>query len=284
MNAAPAKRAVGFTLVELLVALVIASVLGSAMVSFFATQMRFRSDTDLQAETHQGLVAALDALTRDIRLAGACLPTQPVFVPIANSNGTTDNITLRTGVMNATTACVQTTLASDANANTTTLSVLDLTGFTVNGRGYVGDQVNGELFTVAAKSGSTGAGTITTSQPVSRKYVAVSGVYALQERKYSLDNVTYGIPTLVRSIDGQPAVPVAAGIRNLLITYLLTQGCPNCATTNVPASNAIWNQVSEVVVTITAQSPQPLTTGALYIPQATTVSVQPRNLLAYRSG
>ena len=96
--------------------------------------------------------------------------------------------------------------------------------------------------------------------------------------------MTYGIPTLVRSIDGQPAVPIAAGIRNLLITYRLTQGCPNCTSVNVPANAAEWNLVSEVVVTITAQSPQPLTTGALYIPQATTVSVQPRNLLAYRSG
>jgi len=280
---APAKRQTGFTLIELLVAVVIASVLASAMVSFFATQMKFRSDTDLQAETHQGMIAAFDALTRDIRLAGACLPTQPVFVPLANSNGTTDNITLRTGVMNATTACVTPTLQAASAANGTTLSVSDLTGFTANGRGFVSDGVNGELFSISALSGTTGAGTITTSQALTRGYGVGSGVYALQERTYSIDTVTYApIPTLVRSINGQAAVPIAAGIESLVIQYRLNEGCPNCTLRNVPANNPEWNQVSEVVLTIRAQSPKKLTGRDFYREGPTKVSVQPRNLLAYR--
>ncbi len=280
---ASAKRQSGFTLIELLVAVVIASVLGSAMVSFFATQMRFRADTDLQAETHQGMIAAFDALTRDIRLAGACLPTQPVFVPIANSNGTTDNITLRTGVMNATTACVVATLQAASVANGTTLSVSDLTGFTVNGRGFISDGVNTEFFTISALSGTTGPGTITATQPMARGYGFSSGVYALQERKYSIDRVTYApIPTLVRSIDGQAAVPIAAGVDSLDIRYRLIAGCPNCQIVPVPADNPTWNQVSEVRVTITAQSPRQLSGGAYYTEGPTTVTVQPRNLLAYR--
>jgi hypothetical protein len=193
--------------------------------------------------------------------------------------------------MNATTACVQTTLTADANANTTTLSVSDLTGFTVDGRGFISDGINGELFTVRALSGSTGAGTVTTSQPVSRRYATVSGVYALQERKYSIDPATYGIPTLVRSVDGQTAVPIAAGIETLQINYRLNTNCPvppnltpPCDTTAVPASNAVWNQVSEVIVTLQAKSPRPLSTGQWFRPQSTTVSVQPRNILVYQQG
>jgi len=290
MDAAPrANRDAGFTLIELLVTVVITAVLGSAIVSFFGTQMKFRSDTDLQAETQQGLVAAFDSLTRDIRLAGACLPTQPVFVPMANSNNTSDNITLRTGVMNATTACVVTTLASAVTAGSPTFTVKDLSGFTVNGHAFIGDNTTGELFTVRSLSGTSGQGTITATAPLASDYAAASGVYALQERKYSLDNVTYGLPTLVRSIDGQAAVPVAAGIQQFQVEYRLNSGCPtppsltpDCIKTAVPANNAEWNQVSEVIVTLRAQSPRALSTGQLFVPQATTVRVQPRNILVYQ--
>src|SRR5262249_13211937 len=106
----------------------------------------------------------------------------------------------------------------------------------------------------------------------------------LQERKYSIDAVTYApIPTLVRSIDGQAAVPIAAGINQLEIRYRLTAGCPDCTVVPVPANNPEWNQVSEGKVTITAQSPRRLSGGAFYNEDPTTVFVQPRNLLAYRA-
>src|SRR6185436_13949531 len=132
-------------------------------------------------------------------------------------------------------------------------------------------------------SGTTGAGTITTSQALTRGYGVGSGVYALQERTYSIDTVTYApTPTLVRSINGQAAVPIAAGIESLVIQYRLNQGCPNCTLRDVPANNPEWNQVSEVVLTIRAQSPKKLTGRDFYREGPTKVSVQPRNLLAYR--
>ena len=114
----------GFTLIELIVAMLIFSVLGLLIVKGMANQSKFRSDADAQAETHQGLNAALDSLARDIRLAGACLPTQPAFVPLLAVNGTrtdpqgvvqaNDSVTIRTGAVTGATTCPQTTFTSDA--------------------------------------------------------------------------------------------------------------------------------------------------------------------------
>jgi hypothetical protein len=124
---------------------------------------------------------------------------------------------------------------------------------------------------------------------LTQSYSPPSGVYALQERKYSVDNATYGLPTLVRSTDGQAAVPIAAGISTFQIQYRLSTGCPTppnltpeCNRTFVPANNATWNQVSEVIVTLQARSPRPLSTGQLFVPQPTTIRVQPRNILVYQ--
>jgi type II secretory pathway pseudopilin PulG len=62
----------GFTFVELLVATLLMTGVGAVLVNSFRIEMRNRADAEVTAETYQGLIAALDSLTRDVRLAGAC--------------------------------------------------------------------------------------------------------------------------------------------------------------------------------------------------------------------
>jgi type II secretory pathway component PulJ len=96
----------GFTFLELLVATLLMTAVGAVFVNSFRIEMRHRADAEVTAETYQGLVAALDSLTRDVRLAGACLPTQPLFVPLSGAHdGRTDAITVRTGAIGPTPAC-----------------------------------------------------------------------------------------------------------------------------------------------------------------------------------
>jgi prepilin-type N-terminal cleavage/methylation domain-containing protein len=287
----------GFSLIELLVTLVIFSLLGLSIVHFFGSQLKFRDDTDVRAETHQGLSAAFDSITRDIRLAGACLPTTPFFVPIAGvNNASTDSITLRTGVISATTVCVQAPLSAAVNAGATSFTVDELAGFKVDGWAYIVGTTPGEIFQVSALSAASGPGTVTSATPLTQNYPATGGVYGFEERTYAIDAVNYGVPTLTLDIDrqaalaGVPANPVAAGISALDIQYRLTNNCPPatsaCDMTNLPADNATWLQVNQVVVSITAQSLRTLATGppgGLFTDSAT-VSIQPRNIVTFRTG
>jgi type II secretory pathway pseudopilin PulG len=285
-------------MLELLVAMVIFGIVGAMIVNFFTRHLKFRGDTEVQAETHQGLNAALDALARDIRLAGACLPHQPIFVPIDgqnNSSPTPDTITLRTGVVSGNTTCVQATLQAATAAGATTLSVDNLTGFTVNKYAFINGTSTGEYFKVQSLSGSSGAGTVTSATPLANAYPTSSGVYAMQERTYSIDTVNFPttsnpVPTLVLQTDratsaGQPLmIPVAANIDRLDIQYRENQGCSPgpCTTVDLPADNATWNQVSEVLVTVRARSNVNQSTNQPFFETAGPVAIQPRNLLAYR--
>ncbi len=290
----------GFTLIELLVALVIFGVLGLAMVHFFESQMKLRNDTEVRAETHQGLTGAFDSLTRDIRLAGACLPTTPFFVPMAGVNSTVagvprDSITLRTGVISATTICVQATLTAAVAAGATSVSVDNLAGFKVGGLAYIVGTSPGELFRVSALSGTSGPGTVTAAGGLTQGYLVPAGVYGFEERTYAVDTTNFGAPMLTLDIDrqaataGVPATPIAAGITSLNIQYRLISNCPPggaaCVMSNLPPDNATWLQVNQVVVSMTAQSLRPLVTGprALFT-EAATVAVQPRNIVTFRTG
>jgi prepilin-type N-terminal cleavage/methylation domain-containing protein len=297
----PSGFETGFTLIELLVTVVIFSLLGLSIVHFFGSQMKFRDDTDVRAETHQGLSAAFDSLTRDIRLAGACLPTTPFFVPMAGVNATVggvarDSITLRTGVISATTVCVQATLTAAVNAGDTILNVDNLAGFKVGGWAYVVGTVPGEIFRVSALSGASGPGTVTAATALTQNYPATGGVYGFEERTYAIDTANYGAPTLTLDVDrqaataGVPATPIAAGINSLNIRYRLTTNCPPgglaCSMSDLPANNATWLLVNQVEVTMNAQSLKTLATGPPggRFTETATVTIQPRNIVTFRTG
>ena len=291
----------GFSLIELLVTLVIFSLLGLSIVHFFGSQLKFRDDTDVRAETHQGLSAAFDSLSRDIRLAGACLPTTPFFVPIAGVNATVsgvarDSITLRTGVISATTVCVQATLTAATAIGATSLSVDNLAGFRVGGWAYIVGTVPGEIFRVSALSGASGAGTVTSATALTQAYPATGGVYGFEERTYAIDSTNFGVPTLTLDIDrqaamaGVPARPCRGGDQRaqhpVPLDLELSAAGHRLHLSTLPANNATWLQVNQVVVSMTAQSLRALATGppgGLFTEDAT-VSIQPRNLVTFRTG
>lgn len=274
----------GFTLVELLISLVIFLIVGQMMVQSFGLQAKFRRDVEVRSEMDQGLKAALDEITRDVRIAGACLPKQPLFVPIAGANnGTTDTLTVRTGLVTANTTCPSTRLSSALNGGGTVLSVDDVSGFTVDGMGYLAQgSLAGEFFHVTAVSGTSGAGTITTDSTISQNHIAGSGVWALEQRTYSV-GTTNGQPALFRQINTQAATPIALGITALDIRYRQNVNCPSCTEVDLPADNPAWNQVTEVLVTVSAQASATMIGSTARLTQSATVAVQPRNVIALRS-
>jgi prepilin-type N-terminal cleavage/methylation domain-containing protein len=327
MNFAESPRTMlfraGFTLIEILVTMFISSILGLMIVNGMANQSKVRSDADAKAETHQGLNGALDSLARDIRLAGACLPTQPGFVPLQAVNGTrtdpqgvvqaNDSITIRTGAVTGSTTCPQSALTANAAANSTTFSVADISGFAAGSLAFLigpNSQPNGEFVKITAVTAGGGCaasspncGTVTTTGAHVLYPAATSGIYGLEERVYSIDTTNYPtttnpVPTLVRNINrAASAQPVALGIESMNVRYRLNTACPVGCTgpcTNQgspvtsslcdnPGDNGTWLTVTELVMILSARSTIALSTGGIFREQATS-SIQPRNLVVFRSG
>ncbi|MGH7803545.1 MAG: PilW family protein, partial [Candidatus Binatia bacterium] len=135
----------GFTLIELLVAASIGTLIMGTVVNTLLSTTRYRREIETRLETQQGLNAAIDALTRDIRLAGACMPTVGNFVALAGSSrigvGTPppsrDRITARIGLVDAAGGCIRTAVRAPAKAGTTVLDVEGATGFARDMRIYL---------------------------------------------------------------------------------------------------------------------------------------------------
>jgi Tfp pilus assembly protein PilW len=278
----PRAQRSGLTFVELLVATLLMTGVGAVLIDSFRIQMRHRADAEVTAETYQGLVAALDSLTRDVRLAGACLPTQPLFLPLSGTHdGMTDSITVRTGAAGATSGCAVAALMGPLGAGETELAVDDVSGFQVDGLAYVAGAVRGEIFRVTAVSAPSGAGVIRTDTALAQSYPVGGGVYALEERTYAVDTSSYEQPVLTRSVNRQAAQPLARGIESLRIRYRLNENCPTCTVVDLPSDDPTWVQVNEILVSATAVSRQTLSTGER-LRESATVTVEPLNLETLR--
>jgi type IV pilus assembly protein PilW len=96
----------GFTLVELLIAMLLASLVGMAAYTVFSTSSRSYVSQEDVTEVQQNIRVAMERLSKDVRAAGFGLPEPPfesvtiggenhtVAVAIANNNGTNGSDTL----------------------------------------------------------------------------------------------------------------------------------------------------------------------------------------------
>lgn len=158
----------GFSLIEMLMAIAIASLGLSLAGAFFVASRNALSDEMARQETLQGLRATLDTLERDLRLGGACLPTTGNdFPPLSGTNaGTLDGVTTRTTLVRPDLTCIQSTIraaspATGTSAGATTLPLQSVNGFAVGQRGYIRGSTNsGEYFNITAVNASSNQLTI----------------------------------------------------------------------------------------------------------------------------
>ena len=76
----------GFSLIELMIALVLSSILVTAVYGFFTSQEKIYNIQDQISETQQNLRVGLDRMIKEIRLAGYEAPPNPAGAGIVVAN------------------------------------------------------------------------------------------------------------------------------------------------------------------------------------------------------
>jgi prepilin-type N-terminal cleavage/methylation domain-containing protein len=274
------ERTRGFSLLELLVAVGVSAIALSSVVQFFAMQARKMKGDTYRVEAQQAARTSLDAITRDVRLAGACLPITGAFTAIAATNGNPgpDSITVRTGIVRNNLSCIVAGLTALMGQGTTTATVDSSSGFSAGQLAYLRAPVGSGQFAFVTAVAPT---SITLDTATTIDYAAGSGIYAIDERTYTIDTVSVpGVPELTIAINRAAPEPFAAGVSDLQIQYLLNRNCPPCDVVDAPAPNdtATWRLVNSVNLTETVR-----TVGTVRPEDAVTMvetaSAKPRNLL-----
>jgi type II secretory pathway pseudopilin PulG len=262
-------------MIELLVAMAVAGVTLGAAVQFYATHARTARAHAFRIEAQQALRASLDAITRDLRLAGACLPVDGEFVALDGVDGPGgDSLTIRSGVVGDDMSCIRTALSAPADAGANTVQVDATDGFAAGMLAYVRHlNGSGEILPLTG----VGANALTFGAGLSQDYL-LGAVYALDERTYDLDLGDPDLPVLTLTINRGAPSGFAAGVRDLQVSYVLAQGCPPCARVDLPADTAEWWLVNAVELTAmvgTVGGVRPEDEAVV----VATAAAKPRNLL-----
>jgi len=284
----------GFSLIEMMVTITITSLALSLAGALFVASRNALLDEMARQETLQGLRATLDALERDLRLGGACLPTTGNdFPPLSGTNsGTLDGVTTRTGMVRSDLTCIKNVICTclqtngtcqasppcstpSISAGTTTLPLQSVNGFAVGQRGYIrGSSNSGEYFTITNVNPSSK--TLTIAAGLQSAYSISSGVWAVDERIYNINATTYApVTVLTIAANGANPVPFAYGVQKVDISYALLNNTP--ATVDLPSATQ-WSLVNELYATVTMKSRKPLSNGQYYTVSGT-IAAKPRNLL-----
>ncbi len=255
---------------------------------FLATKQHMRRQ-NIEIETNQAARSVADLIIRDLRLGGACLPVTGQFISLEGSDDDeSDEITTRTGLTRPDLSCVRSTtpLGVTTPMSGTTVQVQLAEGFKANGRAFIHNPSTGtgEYFTITSVDTTTN--TLGRNHTFAVDYPENSGVYAIDERRFFLDNFTTSrgvvMPVLKVQIGDATPQSFAVGIEKLDIEYMLNRDCPPCDTVDLPNDddddNPEWRLVEQVFLTVTARSELKDEQGD-YFRTTMRIGVKPRNLL-----
>ena len=262
------KAKAGVSILEVLIALIITGIITTAIFRLYVTQHKNYIIQDDITEIQQSARAAIDELSRHIRVAGNDLPTG--IAPLAASNTNPDTITLTYRVDNC-----ETTLDSNMSYTGEELACgSSVSCFQAGDWVYIfhPDSGGGEWFTITGLV--LGSNHIQHATPLSHAYAKDAIVISLQQVKFYIDNTTDPThPNLMLELPGQAPQVYAENISDLEFRYRLKNG-------TIVDAPILVDDVREVLLTITARSRTPDTedTDDPYRSRTYTSSVNIRNL------
>ena len=282
----------GFSLSELLIAVFISSALLGMMTALTTASVRSRESGALRTETELGLRSLLSMVSQELRQAGACLPRTGGTVALSGeNNGLQDILTLRIGkVSPSSLLCIQTYADAEATAGDLTLTAFDASALPVGSLVYVTENgAQAEVFKVTAIAGNV----LTLDHPLPFGVPIGGGIFAVEERTYSLDTSDANFPVLTVSIDGAAPVPLVDGVVEFDLRYYLGPCALDGGTftcdqeLHLPSSGWEWYLVHAIGIKAKVRSRIPDKDGT-YIYASTGeagqsgeyVMVKPRNLMS----
>jgi type IV pilus assembly protein PilW len=205
----------GVTLIELLVALVISTILIAGIYRTFIGQQKTFTSQEQVVDVQQNARIAIGNMVREIRMAGFGNFSMPAIV-----NAGADTLTFRSAVN------VGSTLTVAGGVSQDQIVVSPLTGFSVNGNISIGGV---ESNVISAINPATN--TITLTNPLGFSHVAGTPVFTIRTITYQVI-VVNGIPVLMRN-DGGGNQPEADGIETLQFQYLDGDGIVTATPANI---------------------------------------------------
>lgn len=286
-TAEPNKRAgrvseAGFTLVEVMSAFVILAIAVTAAYATFTFQHASFTTQNEVVEAQQNLRAAMDMLSRDVRLAGYGVPaavrlpagmlasgdnTIRNVVPLNRSTAPDDLYVLYAYDMDS--SLPQAKLAAALGAPGATIYVDNVTGFSVNDYIIVSNGSEADLFQI---TGTPDAGTgalphngsgvnDSTNHLASLSYVAGDSVAKARFVRYFVDTVTDpSHPTLMLDkMTGAAPQPLADDIENMQLQYGLDTDGDGVVNTivDLPANPTQISQIRQVRLYLSARTRLP---------------------------
>jgi len=214
------KNVKGFSLVEVLVALLLTGILTAAMFRVYINQHHSWMIQDSVIDMQQNARTAIDELTRQIRMAGYNLPNG--LNPLQGYNTNPDTIIL-----------FYKTIACDApieHAMPNPSAELrcdghDVSCFQVNQRAYIYDPTleQGEFFTVTQVQTSSSHIQHNTTT-LSKSYPAGSIIMSIGQVQYYIDRTDTLHPNLMVKVDNGAPQVYAENIIDLQFNYVMKNG------------------------------------------------------------
>ncbi len=266
----------GFTSVELLVGLLMMGLALALTASVMLAGKGKMQEHHKLVETEIGARSVVNAILRELRLSGACLPVNGDFIALeAVDSGTTDEITTRTGLTaSGSVTCIRAASAALAASGSSVLTVDDASAFAQGMHVYIrGASGTGEYAYIASVDPSTDQ--ISLDIALSQDYAAASGVYAVEERRFFIQNQPDGTPELMLQINDSAPVSYASGVESLELTYELADG----AIVDLPPNAAAWRSLRMINVSSTSRSLKENESSDHYR-RSFSLGIKPRNILS----
>jgi prepilin-type N-terminal cleavage/methylation domain-containing protein len=257
------RKKKGLTLIELLIALALSSILIAALYRVFMSQHKTYGIQDQVADMQQNVRIAVGQMTREIRMAGYGGNILAIF---GNINGFTDIITPADNSITFILADQVGVLKQTATKGLNQLKVTNASKFNTDKKRYC--CVNG-LNNYLIQSIVTDTITLTTS--LSEDHVINEPVYLVKAITYTL-GLSGGKPALRRNENtGGGAQPVAENIESLQFTYFDKDG-------NVTANPSDIRLVKLTVIAKTDRSDPEYKGGDGYRRRILSSHIQVRNM------
>ena len=257
----------GMTLVELLIVLVVCSILMAAMFGSFIHQQKSYAVQDQVIDMQQGLRAAIDRMTREIRMAGY---GGDILETFGNVNTFSHTITPANGASaDSITILVSdevAKLSQNAPAGSSQLIFSTSNVFDTSSKRYLCLQGQNN-YLIQAVTGST----VTLATPLQEDHLINESVGLVKAITYRIDPES---ANLVRDENtGEGGQILAENVENIQLRYTLASGA-------VVDSPATPEEVRMVSVSLTVRTKTPYTEypGDGYLRRVMTTGIEVRNL------